>query len=148
MTLAGDAATGDDSVRRAGFQAVSPGYFATLRIPLVRGRLLAAADRAGAPPAAVVNETFVRRYLPGRDPIGARFRESQTGVDSPELTIVGVVRDARRERAGLYRWSTLPRAARHDRVRTLMSRSPSQDRGPIRTAERPPGAAGRSFSQP
>ena len=97
MTLAGDAATGDDTVRRAGFQAVSPGYFATLRIPLVRGRLLAAGDRPGAPPAAVVNETFVRRFLPGRDPIGQRFHESQTGVDSPELTIVGVVRDARRD---------------------------------------------------
>ena len=100
VTLAGDAATGDDSVRRAGFQAVSPGYFATLRIPLVRGRLLAAGDRVGAPPAAVVNETFVRRFLPGRDPIGQRFRESQTGVDSPELTIVGVVRDARRDGPG------------------------------------------------
>ena len=100
VTLAGDAATGDDSVRRAGFQAVSPGYFATLRIPLVRGRLLAAGDRAGAPPAAVVNETFVRRFLAGRDPIGQRFRESQTGVDSPELTIVGVVRDARRDGPG------------------------------------------------
>ena len=100
VTLAGDAATGEDSVRRAGFQAVSPGYFATLRIPLVRGRLLAAGDRAGAPPAAVVNETFVRRFLPGRDPIGQRFRESQTGVDSPELTIVGVARDARRDGPG------------------------------------------------
>ena len=100
VTLAGDAATGDDSVRRAGVQAVSPGYFATLRIPLVRGRLLAAGDRAGAPPAAVVNETFVRRFLLGRDPLGQRFRESQTGVDSPELTIVGVVRDARRDGPG------------------------------------------------
>jgi len=100
VILAGDAATGDDSVRRAGFQAVSPGYFATLRIPLVRGRLLAAGDRAGAPPAAVVNETFVRRFLPGRDPIGQRFRESQAGVESPELTIVGVVRDARRDGPG------------------------------------------------
>jgi putative ABC transport system permease protein len=100
VILAGDAATGDGSVRRAGFQAVSPGYFATLRIPLVRGRLLAAGDRAGAPPAAVVNETFARRFLPGRDPIGQRFRESQTGVDSPELTIVGVVRDARRDGPG------------------------------------------------
>ena len=100
VTLAGEAATGDDNVRLAGFQAVSPGYFATLRIPLVRGRLLAAGDRAGAPPAAVVNETFVRRFLPGRDPIGERFRGFQTGVDSPELTIVGVVRDARRDGPG------------------------------------------------
>ena len=76
-----------DSVRRAGFQAVSPGYFATLRIPLVRGRLLAAGDRAGAPPAAVVNETFARRFLAGRDPIGQRFRRvsdrSPTRPSSP-----------------------------------------------------------------
>jgi predicted permease len=100
VTIAGDAASGDDSVRRAGFQAVSPGYFATLRIPLVRGRLLAAVDRAGAPPAAVVSESFARRFLAGRDPIGQRFRESQIGADSPELTIVGIVRDARRDGPG------------------------------------------------
>ena len=96
LIFTGDAENGGDNARRAGFQAVSPGYFATLGIPLVRGRLLAAQDRAGAPPAAVVSEAFVRRYLAGRDPIGQRFRESQPGVDSPELTIVGVVRDARR----------------------------------------------------
>ena len=82
---------------RAGFQAVSPGYFATLRIPLVRGRLLAAEDRAGAPAAAVVSETFARRFFAGRDPIGQRFRGFQRAPDSPELTIVGVVRDARRD---------------------------------------------------
>ncbi len=97
VIIAGDAATGGEDVRRAGFQAVSPGYFATLQIPLVRGRLLAAGDRAGAPPAAVVSETFARRFLAGRDPIGQRFRESQPGAGSPELTIVGVVRDARRD---------------------------------------------------
>jgi len=97
ILVAGEAATGGDSVRRAGFQAVSPNYFATLRIPLVRGRLLAAEDRGGAAPAAVVNETFVRRYFAGRDPIGQRFREFQPGLDPPELTIVGVVRDARRD---------------------------------------------------
>ena len=97
VTITGDSATGGESVRRAGFQAVSPGYFATLRIPLVRGRLLPAADAAGAPAAAVVSETFAHRFLPGRDPIGERFRESQPGADSPELTIVGVVRDVRRD---------------------------------------------------
>jgi putative ABC transport system permease protein len=100
VTIAGDVATGDETVRRAGFQAVSPGYFATLRIPLVRGRLLAAGDRAGAPPVAVVSETFAHRFLAGRDPIGQRFRGFQTGVNSPELTIVGVVRDARRDGPG------------------------------------------------
>jgi predicted permease len=85
------------SRRLAGFQAVSPGYFATLQIPLVRGRLLAAADRAGAPPAAVVSETFARRFLAGRDPIGQRFRRLDGADESPELAIVGIVRDARRD---------------------------------------------------
>ena len=89
--------TAPDGVRRAAFQAVSPGYFATLRIPLVRGRLLGAGDRTGAPPAAVVSETFAHRFLAGRDPIGQRFRDVQIGPDAPPLTIVGVVRDARRD---------------------------------------------------
>jgi putative ABC transport system permease protein len=97
ILVAGDAAIDGESVHRAGFQAVSPAYFATLRIPLVLGRLLAAGDRAGAPPVAVVNETFVRRYFASRDPIGQRFREFTRGIDSPDLTIVGVVRDARRD---------------------------------------------------
>jgi len=98
--LAPQALSGDitpDVVRRAAFQAVSPGYFATLRIPLVRGRLLGAGDRTGAPPAAVVSETFARRFLAGRDPIGQRFHDFQRGPDAPPLTIVGVVRDARRD---------------------------------------------------
>jgi putative ABC transport system permease protein len=100
VAIAGDASAAADSIRTAGFQAVSAGYFATLQIPLVRGRLLSSQDRAGAPPAAVVNETFARRYLAGRDPIGQRFRRvvrSPTAVADPELTIVGVVRDARRD---------------------------------------------------
>jgi putative ABC transport system permease protein len=45
----------------------------------------------------VVSEAFARRFLAGRDPIGVRFREIQPGVDSPEITIVGVVRDVRRD---------------------------------------------------
>ena len=95
QALAGD--TAPDGVRRAAFQAVSPGYFATLRIPLLHGRLLGAEDRTGAPPAAVVSETFARRFLAGRNPIGQRFRDVQIGPDAPPLTIVGVVRDARRD---------------------------------------------------
>ena len=94
--LSGDAATAGET-GLAGFQAVSPGYFATLRIPLVRGRLLGAEDRAGAPAAAVVTEAFARRFFAGRDPIGQRFRGFQRAPDSPELTIVGVVRDTRRD---------------------------------------------------
>ncbi|HMC62570.1 MAG TPA: FtsX-like permease family protein, partial [Candidatus Solibacter sp.] len=71
-------------------QAVSPGYFGTMGIPLVRGRLLVAADRAGQPYVAVVNQAFVRQFLPNADPIGHRVRRFQWGV------IVGVVNDIRR----------------------------------------------------
>jgi putative ABC transport system permease protein len=73
--------------------AVSPDYFATLHIPLERGRLLNAEDRAGATPAAVVSEETVRRFFDdGRDPIGSRITFGNP--DNPSttwLTIVGVV---------------------------------------------------------
>jgi putative ABC transport system permease protein len=77
----------------ADFQAVSPGYFVTLGIPLVRGRLLTAEDRIGVPGAAVVNDAFVRKLLPHEDPVGRRFARSGK---APTVTIVGVVGDIRR----------------------------------------------------
>jgi putative ABC transport system permease protein len=75
------------------FQAVSPGYFVTLGIPLVRGRALGQQDRAGTPPVAVVNQAFVRRVLNGADPLGRRLRRMGP---NPWIEIVGVVNDIRR----------------------------------------------------
>ncbi|PTX90726.1 ABC transporter permease [Opitutus sp. ER46] len=66
---------------------VSPRYFATLRIPLVTGRDFTDADDAAAPRVAIVNEHFARRFWPGQDPIGRRFRAS-----GEWRTIVGVAR--------------------------------------------------------
>src|SRR5580765_6419515 len=43
------------------------------RIPIVRGRVLAASDSAGAPPVVIVNQAFVRRYSPDADPIGRQI---------------------------------------------------------------------------
>ncbi|HSL22404.1 MAG TPA: ABC transporter permease [Vicinamibacterales bacterium] len=74
---------------------VAPGYFDTLGAPLRRGRDFTADDRAGGTPVAVVNEAFVRRYLAGREPIGARVR--RTGGDGEVLTIVGVFGDLLQE---------------------------------------------------
>jgi putative ABC transport system permease protein len=76
----------------ADFQAVSPGYFATLGIPLLRGRLFTPADREGAGYVAVVNNAFVRQRLKGAEPIGRRIRRS----GAPWVEIVGVVNDIRR----------------------------------------------------
>jgi putative ABC transport system permease protein len=74
-------------------QAVNPGYFVTLGIPLIRGRLLTPADRKGQPYVAVVNAAFSRLYLNGGDPIGLRFRRAP---QAPWFAIVGVVNDVRR----------------------------------------------------
>jgi putative ABC transport system permease protein len=71
--------------------AVSPGYFEAMGIPLRDGRVLNAHDIAGAPLAAVINESFARRRLPGVNPIGQRLR---VGPNSgPWFTVVGVVGD-------------------------------------------------------
>jgi putative ABC transport system permease protein len=75
------------------FQAVSPGYFETLGIPLARGRLFTTGDRGGAQGVAVVNLAFSRQLLDGGDPIGKRFRR---GANAPWIEIVGVVNDVRR----------------------------------------------------
>ena len=59
--------------RQVSFNRVTPGYFDTLRMPLVAGRDIADADTSTTPVVAVVNETFVRTLLPGDNPIGRRF---------------------------------------------------------------------------
>jgi len=70
--------------------AVSPGFFPTFTVPILRGRPITAADRAGTPPVAVVNEAFVRRNFANVDPIGRRIL-----IGDPKkekwLTIVGVI---------------------------------------------------------
>src|SRR6185503_3675246 len=50
--------------------SVTPGYFATMGIPIVRGRDFGPDDRPGAPVAALVSRTFASRFFPGEDPIG------------------------------------------------------------------------------
>ena len=68
-------------------------YFATMRMPVVRGREFTDRDVATAAPVIIVNEALVRRHLPDGDPIGRRIG---TGFDrlQPVRTIVGVVKDS------------------------------------------------------
>jgi putative ABC transport system permease protein len=77
----------------ADLQAVSPGYFETLGISLLRGRLFSGADRTGELNVAVVNQAFVRQFLAGRDPIGHRIQRPH----GEWSTIVGLVNDIRRD---------------------------------------------------
>lgn len=67
------------------FAIVSPRYFAAMRIPLLAGRDFTDQDDGAAPAVAIVNETFARRFWPGQDPIGRKFRSG--GV---ERTIIGL----------------------------------------------------------
>jgi predicted permease len=72
--------------------AVGPGYFATIGEALVRGREFTRADREGGPYVAVVNEQFAKKFWPGRDPIGQRFKTA--ALDGNEAEVIGVVRDS------------------------------------------------------
>jgi predicted permease len=68
---------------------VTPGYFATLGVPLRRGRDFTDADRAGAPRVLIVNEALARLYWPGEDPVGRCARIAGHGPECAE--VVGVV---------------------------------------------------------
>ena len=73
--------------------AVTPGYFEAMAIPLRSGRLLDARDRAGAPVAVMINESFAKRTFPAGDAIGQRLHIGRT--DLPWYTIVGIVGDVK-----------------------------------------------------
>ncbi len=70
------------------FLNVSPGWLATMKIPLVSGHDFRPADTS--PGAAIVNETFVKTFFPVQDPIGRTFAR---GANQPLNKIVGVTRD-------------------------------------------------------
>jgi putative ABC transport system permease protein len=85
--------------RSTGFKIVTPTYFQTLGLPLLKGRLLDARDTAGAPAVVVVNQSFVSEHFPDRNPIGERILidrilPSRRGL-GPQVSweIVGVVAD-------------------------------------------------------
>ena len=82
----------EDSV--ASWDRVSLKYFDTLGQSLVRGRAFTASDKGASAPVAIVNQAFVKRFLPHEDPLARRF-----GIDVPENAntyhIVGIIRDAK-----------------------------------------------------
>jgi putative ABC transport system permease protein len=76
---------------------VRPGYFETLGVPLIRGRVFTSDDNARTQVVTVINEAMARTFFPGEDPIGRRIRIA--GVKSADawMTIVGVTGDVRTE---------------------------------------------------
>ena len=74
---------------------VTPDYFSTFGIPLVRGRLFTPQDAANSPRVAIVNESVARAYFGDADPVGREIAFGSNPDPKRALTVVGVVRDAR-----------------------------------------------------
>ena len=76
---------------QAAYRVVTPGYFEAMGISIRQGRPIAEGDVPGREIVAVVNQDFVRKYVPSGSPIGRRFRFlGMDSLDEPLMTIVGV----------------------------------------------------------
>ena len=78
--------------------AVSPDYFRSLGIPLVKGRFFSPSDKVEGdkdPMIVIINETMAKQYFGGKDPIGRRIQTGDPDPKSPWETIVGVVGDVK-----------------------------------------------------
>ncbi|HET7872532.1 MAG TPA: ABC transporter permease [Terriglobales bacterium] len=84
----------------ANYRVVSPGYFATMGIPLLKGRMITEEDREGSPAVVVINATMAKTYFPGELPLGKHLQLGATpDKDAPWMEVVGVVGDVKQSLA-------------------------------------------------
>lgn len=79
-----------EQARSVQFRMISPDYFRVMRIAVRQGRAFSDADNASAPPVALVNEAFVKRFFDGQDPFSQQFTVGRTTGDPPRR-VVGIV---------------------------------------------------------
>jgi putative ABC transport system permease protein len=91
--LEGQEHLADDELPEADYRIVTPGYFAAMGIPVVRGRAFTEFDGPDAPQVALVNQTMADQVWPGRDPVGERFYTPAR--DWAWFEVIGVVSDTR-----------------------------------------------------
>ena len=105
-------ADGEDN--QAFMNALSPGYFDTMRIPFVAGRDFTRVDAKPEPTVAIVNRRFAEHYFPGRSPIGKRVGFGAGPRSKLTMEIVGVVADSLYEgpREGVHRQVFVPRSGK------------------------------------
>jgi predicted permease len=78
------------------YEAVSPGYFGMLEIPVLKGRVFTEGDSSGSPSIAVISQSIAQRYFPGQDPIGKMINVGIWESDDFERRqVIGVVADVR-----------------------------------------------------
>lgn len=144
FSIEGRAAPGGDGEQQAAYQVVTPGYFATMRIPMERGREFDARDTAGGPWGIVINAAMARRFWPDRDAIGQRVRIDMTQDEQPR-EVIGIVSNYR---SSPYELEPAPA------MFVVYRQQPTHTRGPmgammrnrmnfvLRTAADPAAAAG------
>lgn len=81
----------------AGYLIVTPDYFRTMKIPILRGRAFARSDMKDSPLAVMINEAFVRKFFPDRNPIGQQVMIDRGEGKAPPCEVVGVVGDSRHD---------------------------------------------------
>jgi putative ABC transport system permease protein len=77
------------------YRVATPGYFSTMRIPLLRGRFFDEHDDATPAAVALIDETAARKFWPGEDPVGKRIKLGANPDRLPWITIAGVVGSVR-----------------------------------------------------
>ena len=95
VTVAGQDATRAAANPGLNFEAIGPGYFATLQLPVLRGRPIDERDRRGGDPVVVVSEGMARRLWSREDVLGERLKFGGPDAAGPWHTVVGVVADSR-----------------------------------------------------
>jgi putative ABC transport system permease protein len=99
----------------ASYCVVATNFFSAYRVPLRQGRIFTGADRTGAPPVVIINESLAGRHFAGKSPLGARI---QFTGDATPSEIVGVVADVRQSLRGPAP-STIYRHAAQDPIAGL-----------------------------
>ena len=113
---------------------VSPGYFKTLGTPLVAGRDFDEHDTPSSPKVAIVNESFMREFMNGKNPVGRTFHfQVDPGEPDPSYQVIGLVKDTKyadlRENFKSIVYAPTSQDASPDLFATIMIRS----NGPIAT---------------
>jgi len=106
------------------FAVVTPGFFETMQMPLVRGRTFDARDQRNSAPVMIISQEFARKFFPKEDPIGRRVKigagEGVARESFKTREIVGIVGDVRTNNL-----TTLPRATYYVPLPQLMWGTPS-----------------------
>jgi predicted permease len=91
ITIEGYEAASGQALIQADQRGASPGYFETMRIPLIKGRFFSELDTKDSQKVVIVDENMARTYWPNADPVGRRLKTGGANSTDPWMTIVGVV---------------------------------------------------------